>query len=116
MRVAQILMGGSAIFLTAGIILSEWFRLGEGWVLLFSSGLGFVIGLTLFGAANLKARLFRTLNWVPLATGLSAFLSFIPFENFSQASIPWTYALFIVSFGSGWLVMGILLIGQKREQ
>ena len=78
--------------------------------------LAHMIGLTMFGLANIRGRVFPRGNALPLVMGLLTGLiplglSFaLPYES----ELP--LIMIIVGLGVGWLLMGILLLAARREE
>ena len=101
-----------AIIAVEAAILSVWLKQDSLWPLLLVGGFLLLLGLLLFGLANLKARIFPRLNWVPLAAGLLSvsMLVWAQVRNSSQLETNVPMLLYLVILGSGWVVMGILLL------
>ncbi len=104
-----------AIITAEGAILSVWLGQEDFWPIILVGAFILFAGLFLFGLANLKRRIFPSLNWVPFATVLLSIL--IPFllRNFTLQGINWPLLMYTVIFGSGWVSMGILLLLTKEE-
>ena len=99
-----------AVITVEGSIVSVWLKHESLWPLLLVGGFLMLLGLLLFGLANLKARIFPRLNWIPLvASLLSLFfllLGILP-DSLQSANLPLLFYLIIL--GSGWVIMGLLL-------
>lgn len=104
-----------AIITAVGSIVSVWLDQDERWMIILVGAFILFAGLLIFGVANLKRRVFPCLNWVPFVTGLFSIL--IPFllRNFSLQGINWSLLMYAVIFGSGWMIMGILLLRAEEQ-
>jgi len=113
--VALVMASLGAASAAESLIISVWFQQEELWMILVVSVFILFAGLFLFGLANLKARIFPRLNWIPLATVVTSIL--IPFllGDSSQLGINWSLLTYMLLFGSGWLVMGILLLRTEEQ-
>ena len=69
-----------------------------------------MIALIILGLANLKARLFSHLNWIPLASGILALLTVLLLNSVSLWGLNWSVLMFALILGTGWLTTGVLLL------
>ena len=105
-----------AISFSEGGVVGDWFQGDLGWGLFMLGMLAHMIGLTMFGLANIRGRVFPRGNALPLVMGLLTGLiplglSFaLPYES----ELP--LIMIIVGLGVGWLLMGILLLAARREE
>ena len=102
-----------AVIAVEAVIFSVWLKYESFWPALLVGGFMLLLGLLLFGIANLKAQIFPRLNRVPLtASFLSlSFLAVSMLRNSSsqpEADLP--MLLYLISLGSGWVIMGVLLL------
>ena len=100
-----------AISFSEGGVVGDWFRSDLGWGLFMLGMLAHLAGLTLFGFANVKGRVFPRANGLPLVMGL--FTGLIPiglaFILTFESDVP--FILILGGLGVGWLLMGGLLLG-----
>lgn len=113
-RIALVLIGVATIGMGEGFIGVQWFR-EDGLWLVFAIGVAcHMLALIIFGLANLKARLFPRLNWIPLTTSVLALLAPFLLNSVSLWGIEWAPLMFVLIFGIGWLLMGVLLLKTTR--
>ena len=106
-----------AVVTVEGAIISVWLAQDEYWPILVVGGFILLAGLLLFGLANLKTRIFPRLNWVPFVTSLLSLsiLVLVLVRNSSQPDANFPLLWYLASLGSGWVVMGILLLLVKEQ-
>jgi hypothetical protein len=101
-----------AMSFSEGGVVGDWFQSDAGWGLFMLGMLAHLAGLTLFGFANVKGRVFPRGNGLPLVMGLLTGLIpiglafIVPFES----DVP--IILTLGGLGVGWLSMGILLLAK----
>jgi hypothetical protein len=99
-----------AIIAAESVIIDAWLQQAELWTTLLIGAFILFAGLLLFGIVNLRARIFARLNGVPLATTVISLLIPLLLSDVSFLGIDWSLLTYMLLFGSGWLVMGILLL------
>jgi uncharacterized membrane protein (DUF485 family) len=85
------------------------------WTMVVLSLLIHLLALIVFGAANLKTRLFPRLNWIPLAMGVLPLLTSLLLSSVSLWGLNWPVLMFALIFGVGWLTMGVLLLKARSR-
>ena len=106
-----------AISLALGSLVSEWFGNDAGWGLMILGILAQSAGLFLFGLANLKGRVLRRWNALPLVVGLFGGLVPLALSFLMPESSDLPFALLIGALGGGWVLMGgLLLLGHGPEE
>ncbi len=104
-----------AIATGSAFILSEWFHLEEGWGVMLIGLMSHTIGLTLFGLANLRARVLPRLNFLPLVIGPISGPVPLAASMLLEGEPEWPFMLVIFGLGLGWVALGGLLISGRRE-
>jgi hypothetical protein len=104
---------GAVVFSEAAVV-GEWFLSDLGWGMFLVGILGHMVGLALFGLANLRGRVFRHLNAIPLLMGLLGGAGFgLLFILADNADLP--FLMILAGLGVGWVSMGALMLGTKRR-
>jgi len=105
-----------AILLGLAFIASEWLGMDEGWALMMIGLMSHTIGLSLFGLANIKARVLPRFNFLPLVVGLLS--GPLPLAaSFGLAEdAEWPFALLIFALGLGWVALGLLLLFMSKPR
>lgn len=109
-RFALIVIGLGLVILAGSFIFGEWFGVDNAWFALIFGLLSQMIALIILGLANLKARLFSHLNWIPLASGILALLTVLLLNSVSLWGLNWSVLMFALILGTGWLTTGVLLL------
>lgn len=109
-RFALIVIGLGLVILAGSFIFGEWFGVDNAWFALVLGLLSQMIALIILGLANLKARLFSHLNWIPLASGILALLTVLLLNSVSLWGLNWSVLMFALILGTGWLTTGVLLL------
>ena len=106
-----------AVITVEGAIVSVWLGQDEYWPIMLFGGFLLLVGMLLFGLANLRARIFPRLNWVPFLTSLLSLFSLVLLllRDFSQPEYNFPLLAYLIILGSGWAIMGILLLPAKEE-
>ncbi len=104
---------GAISFLEGGVV-GDWFRSDLGWGLFMLGMLAHLAGLTLFGFANLKGRVFPRANALPLVVGLLTGLIPIGLAFILTIESDLPFILILGGLGVGWLSMGILMLTKSR--
>ena len=112
-RLALLAMGVATMGMGEGFIGVEWFNSDGLWLILAISVFSHLLALIIFGLANLKARIFPRLNWIPLTTGILSIILPLLLSPVSLWGIDWAPLMLVLIFGSGWLMMGGLLLKTK---
>lgn len=116
-RLSLILAGLGSVAIAEGLLASAWFEFDEGWAILVLGLLIHAIGLALFGLANLKTRVWRGLNALPLIVGL--FGGLVPFglSVLLPEGTEWPFWMLMFVLGGGWMGMGgLTLIAASASQ
>jgi hypothetical protein len=104
---------GAVVFSEAAVI-GEWFLSELGWVMFLVGILAHMAGLALFGVANLRGRVFRYANAIPLVMGMLGGAGFgLLFLLADNADPP--FFMILLSLGAGWVSMGALMLGARRK-
>lgn len=108
-----------AIALALSSVLIDWFGNGDGWWLTGLGILAHTVGLFLFGLVNLKGRVLRRWNALPLVVGLFSLL--VPLALVIGNAVPESsdlpLELLIGILGGGWVLMGgLLLLSQTPKE
>lgn len=108
LKASLFIAGLGIIGMGEGLLLSAWFKNDQGWLFLMLGAFAQLLGILLFGFANLKARALPRLNFIPLVMGISALLSIaLDVTQITDSDLPsW---IFVISLGFGWILMGIVL-------
>jgi hypothetical protein len=114
-RFSLIVIGLGLVLLAGSFITGEWFGVDNAWFALILGLLSQMIALIILGLANLKARLFSHLNWIPLATGILSLLTALLLSSVSLWGLNWPVLMFVLIFGAGWLMMGVLLLKTRSR-
>jgi predicted amidohydrolase YtcJ len=105
-----------AIAFSEAAVVSEWFRSELGWGLFMLGVLAHMAGLTLFGFANMKGRVFPRGNELPLVVGLATGLVPLGMGLIFQDDSDLPFKIILGGLGVGWLLMGGLLLATRRAQ
>lgn len=104
-----------AVVFSEGAVVGEWFLSDLGWGMFLAGILSHLAGLALFGAANLRGRVFQRLNAIPLLMGLVGGAGFgLLFLLEYNADPP--FYLILLSLGAGWMLMGLLLAASRERE
>lgn len=109
-RFALIVIGLGLVILAGSFIVGEWFGVDNAWFALVLGLLSQMIALIILGLANLKARLFSHLNWIPLAMGVLPLLTSLLLGSALLWGMDGPTLAFALILGVGWLTMGVLLL------
>ncbi len=96
------------VAVSEGTLANEWFRVDWGWLLMTAGLLSHTIGLFLFGLTNLRVRVFRRWNGLPIILGLFGgpvplTLSFVVGES-SDLS----FLMVLGVLGIGWILLSLV--------
>jgi hypothetical protein len=102
-------MAGGGIVLAFGHI--SFMTTAESLFILVILGVGILlVGLIWFGIINLREKILRNLQWLPLATGLMGFIGFILFGGEEITAL---FLLFRTLFALGLITLGFILSREK---
>jgi hypothetical protein len=105
---------GAVVFSEAAVI-GEWFLSDLGWGMFLVGILAHMAGLALFGVANLRGRVFRYANAIPLVMGMLGGAGFgLLFLLADNADPP--FFMILLSLGAGWVSMGWLLLKARTTR
>lgn len=114
-RIALAVMSVTIIGFGEGFIGTDWFMEEMLWIMVVLSLLIHLLALIVFGAANLKTRLFPRLNWIPLAMGVLPLLTSFLLRSVSLWGLNWPVLMFALIFGVGWLTISVLLLKTRSR-
>jgi len=109
-----IVAGLGIVAMGEGYILSAWFKNDLGWLFWILGIFIHITGLLLFGIANLKQSVLPRWNFIPLFMCLASLVSvLLSIAQIVSSDLPsW---MFVISIGSGWMLMGLSLIAKKED-
>lgn len=114
LKASLFIAGLGIIGMGEGLLLSAWFKIDQAWLLLMLGGIAHLLGILLFGFANLGARVLPRLNFIPLVMGISALAALaLSLSQITDSDLPsW---IFVISLGFGWILMGAVLAVEWRR-
>ncbi len=116
-RLTLIFAGLGGLAIGEGALASAWLKFDEGWAVMMLGLLSHTVGLALFGLANLKARVWPRFNFLPLVVGLFGGPVPVGLSFLLPEGNEWPLWILILALGSGWLVMGgLLLVARPASQ
>jgi predicted amidohydrolase YtcJ len=105
---------GAVVFSEAGLV-GEWFLSDLGWGMFLVGILAHMVGLALFGVANIRGKVFPRLNAIPLLMGLLGGAGFgLLFILADNADPP--FFMILLSLGAGWVSIGWMLLKARTTR